>query len=59
MSFLHGISWDALFGIAGLIAGSLMFAELSGWTKRTIENWGDLGKTHYGGDYYDRSPQDQ
>ena len=46
MSFLHGISWDALFGIAGLIAGSLMFAELSGWTKRTIENWGDLGKTH-------------
>ena len=37
-------SWDALFGIAGLIAGSWMFAELSGWTKRTIENWGDLGK---------------
>jgi hypothetical protein len=28
MSFLHGISWDALFGIAGLIAGSWMFAEL-------------------------------
>src|SRR5450759_2088549 len=39
-------SWDALFGMAGLIAGSWMFAELSGWTKRTIENWGDLGKTH-------------
>jgi hypothetical protein len=37
-------SWDALFGIAGLITGSWMFAELSGWTKRTIENWGDLGK---------------
>jgi F0F1-type ATP synthase assembly protein I len=37
-------SWDALFGMAGLIAGSWMFAELSGWTKRTIENWGDLGK---------------
>lgn len=37
-------SWDALFGMAGLIAGSWMFAELSGWTKRTIEKWGDLGK---------------
>ena len=36
--------WDAIFGIAGLIAGSWMFAELSGWTKRTIENWGDFGK---------------
>jgi uncharacterized protein len=37
-------SWDALFGIAGLIAGSWMFAELSGWTKRTVESWGDFGK---------------
>ncbi|MFA7061705.1 MAG: YeeE/YedE thiosulfate transporter family protein [Pedobacter sp.] len=37
-------NWDALFGMAGLIAGSWMFVELSGWTKRTIENWGDLGK---------------
>jgi uncharacterized protein len=37
-------SWDALFGMAGLIAGSWMFAELSGWTKRTVENWGDFGK---------------
>jgi uncharacterized protein len=37
-------SWDALFGMAGLIAGSWMFAELSGWTKRTVESWGDLGK---------------
>ena len=37
-------SWDALFGMAGLIAGSWMFAELSGWTKRTVEKWGDLGK---------------
>jgi hypothetical protein len=37
-------SWDTLFGMAGLIAGSWMFAELSGWTKRTIEKWGDLGK---------------
>ncbi len=37
-------SWDALFGIAGLIAGSWIFAELSGWTKRTVETWGDFGK---------------
>lgn len=37
-------SWDALFGMAGLIAGSWMFAELSGWTKQTIETWGNLGK---------------
>ncbi len=37
-------SWDALFGMAGLIAGSWMFAELSGWIKATIEKWGDLGK---------------
>ena len=37
-------SWDALFGIAGLIAGSWIFAELSGWMKRTVEKWGDLGK---------------
>jgi hypothetical protein len=37
-------SWDALFGMAGLVAGSWLFAELSGWTKRTIEKWGDLGK---------------
>lgn len=37
-------SWDALFGMAGLIAGSWIFAEVSGWTKRTIDNWGDLGK---------------
>lgn len=37
-------SWDALFGMAGLIAGSWMFAELSAWTKRTVESWGDFGK---------------
>ena len=36
-------SWDALFGMAGLIAGSWIFAELSGWTKRTVESWGDFG----------------
>ena len=37
-------SWDTLFGMAGLVAGSWIFAEFSGWTKRTIEKWGDLGK---------------
>ena len=37
-------SWDALFGMAGLVAGSWIFAELSGWIKGTIEKWGDLGK---------------
>lgn len=37
-------SWDALFGMAGLIAGSWMFAEFSAWTRRTVERWGDLGK---------------
>ena len=37
-------NWDALFGMAGLVVGSWVFAELSGWTKRTIEKWGDLGK---------------
>jgi hypothetical protein len=30
--------------MAGLVAGSWMFAELSGWTKRTVESWGVFGK---------------
>ncbi len=37
-------SWDALFGMAGLIAGSWLYAELSGTLKKTVEKWGDLGK---------------
>lgn len=37
-------SWDVLFGIAGLIAGSYLFAELSSWLKQTVEKWGDKGK---------------
>ncbi len=37
-------SWDVLFGMVGLIAGSWVFAEVSGWSKRTVEKWGDLGK---------------
>ena len=30
--------------MAGLIAGSYLFAELSGWLKQTVEKWGDKGK---------------
>lgn len=37
-------SWDTFFGMAGLVVGSWIFAELSGWSKRTIETWGDFGK---------------
>ena len=37
-------SWDALFGMAGLVVGSWVFAELSAWLKATVEKWGDLGK---------------
>jgi len=35
---------DALFGMAGLVAGSWMFAELSGWLGRTVQRWGDIGE---------------
>jgi uncharacterized protein len=37
-------SWDVLFGMAGLVVGSYVFAEMSGWLKRTVETWGDKGK---------------
>ena len=37
-------SWDALFGMAGLVAGSWIFAEFSASLKMTLERWGDLGK---------------
>jgi hypothetical protein len=37
-------SWDALFGMAGLVAGSWIFAECSASLKKTVEKWGDLGK---------------
>ena len=36
-------SWDALFGMTGLIAGSWIFAELSGTLNKTVEKWGELG----------------
>jgi len=37
-------SWDVLFGMAGLIAGSYLFAEMSGFLGRTVQTWGDKGK---------------
>ena len=37
-------SWDALFGMTGLVAGSWIFAEFSASLKKTVEKWGDLGK---------------
>ncbi len=37
-------NWDTLFGMAGLVAGSWIFAELSAILKTTVEKWGDLGK---------------
>lgn len=37
-------SWDVLFGIAGLIVGSWIFAEFSAVLKETVEKWGDKGK---------------
>jgi len=37
-------SWDALFGMVGLVAGSWIFAEFSASLKLTLEKWGDLGK---------------
>lgn len=36
-------SWDALFGMAGLVAGSWIFAEFSAFLKMTVEKWGNLG----------------
>ena len=36
-------SWDAIFAMGGLVAGSWIFAELSAHLKRTVEKWGDLG----------------
>ena len=37
-------SWDALFGMAGLVAGSWLYAEMSATLKMTIEKWGNFGK---------------
>ncbi len=37
-------SWDALFGMGGLVAGSWVFAEASGALKESVQKWGDMGK---------------
>ncbi len=37
-------NWDALFGIAGLIAGSYAYAAVSGPISRTLDTWGVRGK---------------
>lgn len=41
---LGQMSWDALFVIAGMVGGSFLFAELSGWLGRTVQQWGDRGR---------------
>ena len=37
-------NWDAIAGIAGLIMGSYLFAEMSGWLGKTLMKVGDRGK---------------
>ena len=37
-------NWDAIAGIAGLMLGSYLFAETSGWLDKTLLKIGDRGK---------------
>jgi len=37
-------NWDVIAGIIGLMAGSYLFAEMSGWLGRTVMKWGERGK---------------
>jgi uncharacterized membrane protein YedE/YeeE len=37
-------NWDAIFGMSGLVVGSYIYAEMSGWLKESGEKWGELGK---------------
>lgn len=37
-------NWDALFGVAGLVAGSFLYAEHSEKLSKTLETWGKLGE---------------
>ena len=37
-------NWDAIVGVLGLMAGSYLFAECSGWLGKTVMKWGDRGK---------------
>lgn len=36
--------WDAIIGMAGLVAGSYLYAEFSETFSRSIERWADYGK---------------
>ncbi|HSL16355.1 MAG TPA: DUF6691 family protein [Methylomirabilota bacterium] len=36
-------NFDAIAVLLGLMAGSYVFAELSGWLARTVNRWGDRG----------------
>lgn len=36
--------WDAVWGIAGMLCGAALFAEVYPFFKRTVLTWGDLGK---------------
>ena len=35
-------TWDALSGIAGLVAGWWLLAEFSAFLNMTLQKWGDL-----------------
>jgi uncharacterized membrane protein YedE/YeeE len=37
-------NWDAIAGVAGLMIGSYLFAEASGWLGKTLMKVGDRGK---------------
>ena len=37
-------NWDVLFGMAGLVVGSYVYAEMSGLLKETAQKWGEFGK---------------
>ena len=37
-------NYDAIAVLLGLLAGSYLFAEASGWLARTVNRWGDRGE---------------
>jgi len=37
-------NYDAIVGVIGLMAGSYLFAEMSGWLNKTVMKWGDRDK---------------
>lgn len=37
-------NYDAIVGVCGLMTGSYLFAEMSGWLNKTVMKWGDRGK---------------